>query len=347
MARNAAIDGTKAIAILGTLFIHASAAGGLEGPLGSFNWTMDLVWTSVLRCAVPLFLLCSGALFLPMERKLPLGKLWKKYILRIFIALAFWSLLYVLWDRQVFLLSGAERTEALRLALTDWLCFRHKYHLYYLVVLIALYALLPVLRLLADKAGPALLRYMLGLWLVCGSLLPVLFSLPPIGYAEGFVRQYGLNFIPSAAGYALAGHVLARSGRQWSPRRYALIYLAGFALTFGGTYCLSRYSLAFTDLFLSGTAPGVTLQAVGIFGLCQHRWGDRPCPRWMGKLSLASFCIYLIHPFFLDVLQSRGVHAGVYSALWVVPALVLFLAAVCFLVWLVLRRVPVVNKYLI
>ncbi len=25
----------------------------------------------------------------------------------------------------------------------------------------------------------------------------------------------------------------------------------------------------------------------------------------------------------------------------------LFLAAVCFLVWLVLRRVPVVNKYLI
>ena len=47
--RSGAIDGIKALAILGTLLIHTSAPGLLAWPIGGFSWTADLFWSSVLR----------------------------------------------------------------------------------------------------------------------------------------------------------------------------------------------------------------------------------------------------------------------------------------------------------
>lgn len=62
------MDVVKTIAIFGTLLIHASAMGGFSWPVGTVNWTLNLAWSSVLRCAVPLFFMCSGALLLPLPR---------------------------------------------------------------------------------------------------------------------------------------------------------------------------------------------------------------------------------------------------------------------------------------
>ena len=55
--RNIPIDAAKSVAIFGTLLIHASAAGGFAGEVGAFGWTSTLFWNSLIRCAVPLFLL--------------------------------------------------------------------------------------------------------------------------------------------------------------------------------------------------------------------------------------------------------------------------------------------------
>ena len=64
-------------------------------------------------------------------------------------------------------------------------------------------------------------------------------------------------------------------------------------------------------------------------------------------VSKASFCIYLTHLFFLDSLAVRGISAGTLPPIWGVPVLVAVAFGGGFLVWLVLRRVPVVNTYLI
>ena len=340
--RNGAIDGIKAMAILGTLLIHTSATGLLAWPAGSFSWTADLFWSSVLRCAVPVFLMCSGALFLPESKALTLGTLWRKYILRIFIALAVWSGAYALWNQLVVFSDGSVKN-----ALLDWACFRHKYHLYYLVVLLAVYALLPVLRLLVRHGDRTLLRYCLVLWFLCGSLLPVLFSLPPLSAAEGYVRQYALSFTVSAPGYCLAGYCISRFGRRWPARWYALLYLAGLVLTFGGTWALSLKGGTLSDLLLSGTAPGVTLQALGVFGLGCALWRGRRMPRGVEILSRASFCVYLIHPLFLDIMGHFGFSAAGCQPLWTVPVQSVLLLVLGVLCWQVLRRVPFVRTYLI
>ena len=61
----------------------------------------------------------------------------------------------------------------------------------------------------------------------------------------------------------------------------------------------------------------------------------------------ASFCIYLTHLFFLEFLAGRGLAAGLLPPVWAVPVLAAAAFGGGFLVWRVLRRVPVVKTYLI
>ena len=57
--------------------------------------------------------------------------------------------------------------------------------------------------------------------------------------------------------------------------------------------------------------------------------------------------MYLVHLFFLNALTERGLSAGAYPSIWAVPVLTAVLFCIGFLVWLVLRKIPLVNRYLI
>ena len=124
-------------------------------------------------------------------------------------------------------------------------------------------------------------------------------------------------------------------------------YLAGTALTFGLTLIASVKTGKLYQVFLQGSAPGVCLQAAGLYGFCVSRWQDRD--RWplAETVSKASFCIYLTHLFFLEFLAGRGLAAGLLPPVWAVPLLAAAAFGGGFLVWLILRRVPVVKTYLI
>ena len=100
-------------------------------------------------------------------------------------------------------------------------------------------------------------------------------------------------------------------------------------------------------MFLQGSAPCVCLQAAGLYGFCVSRWQERD--RWplAETVSKASFCIYLTHLFFLEFLAGRGLAAGLLPPVWAVPLLAAAAFGGGFLVWLVLRRVPVVKTYMI
>lgn len=346
--RSAAVDAAKTAAIFGTLLIHASAAGGFSWPTGAANWMASLFWNCLLRCAVPVFFLCSGALLLPPEKEVTISTVWRRYLPRILIALFFWAAAYAGWD--LFLVkhrTGVVESAAIYQAAKDLLAFRHKSHLYYLHIILLVYALLPLTRLVAQKADRRLARYALGVWFVLGSILPTLRQFPPFSAMGGIPAQCVVNLTWGAVGYGLLGFYLTGEGRRHRPRVFAGIYLLGFALTFGATLAMSLSRGELYLGFLQGYAPGVCLQAVGIYGFCVSAFSGKPVWRGVETISKASFCIYLVHLFFLDFLGSHGLSASQYPPLWAVPCLAGGAFAFGFAVWLVLRRIPVVNRFLI
>lgn len=343
-ARQLDLDLVRTVAIFGTVLIHATAVGGFNWAFGSAAWTANLFWSSLLRCAVPLFLMCSGALFLDPGRDLPLKTLWGKYMFRIAVALVFWATAYLVWGLW---LQGDMNWPGLSWAIREFFKFRHRDHLYYLVLLLLVYAVLPLTQLFTAQAGKTLLTYGLTLWLLCGSVLPVLFTFWPFSLTEGTVREYSMRFTGMAVGLGVLGWLLHTQGKKLPAKCYALLYLGGFALTFFGTLALSlrRGELCWT--LLQGNAPGVVLEAAGLFGLCLY---GKPGARGRAvttALSKASFCIYLVHLFFLDLLMKAGYYTGALNPVWSAPAETVVLVACGFVTWLVLRKVPLVKRYLI
>ena len=346
--RGVPVDAAKTAAIFGTLLIHASAAGGFAGAPGSFGWTSALFWNCLLRSAVPVFFLCSGALLLPPEKEVTLQRVWTKYIPRILAALFFWAAAYAgggvlsAWHA-----SGVLDPAAVRQALADLVLFRHKNHLYYLHIILLVYAVLPLTRRFVAAADRRLLAYGLGIWFVLGSLAPTLMFFPPLSLMSGIPAQYPINLTWGAVGYGVLGYALALEAPRHRPRTFVLLYLLGTALTFGLTLAASLKTGALYQVFLQGNSPGVCLQAAGLYGFCVSRWHGRD--RWplAETLSKASFCIYLTHLFFLDFLASRGLAAGLLPPIWAAPLLAAAAFGGGFLVWLVLRRVPVAKTYLI
>lgn len=346
--RNVSVDAAKTVAIVGTLLIHASAAGGFSGEVGSFHWTAALFWNSLVRSAVPLFLMCSGALLLPPEKNVTISSVWKKYIPRILVALLFWAAAYAVWDLLLLWRRGNAVTAAmLGDVLKNLLLFNHKSHLYYLHITLLVYALLPITRSFVEKADRKTLYYALGAWFLLSSVYPTLRSLTPMGKLYGIPAQYVINLTWGAVGLGVLGYVISREAAKRRPWEFALLYLIGTALTFGCTLYTSRQTGLLADAFLQGNAPGVYLQAAGILGFCVSACQGRQNAPMLKTISDASFCIYLVHLFFLDYLAGRGFAAGLYPPLWAVPALVAVMFLGGFAVWLVLRCIPLVNCWLI
>ena len=340
--RDTAVDFIKTFAILGVALIHA-ATGATSNPLGSAAWYSALLWGSVSRASVPLFLMCSGVLFLTPERELPLKKLFSRYILRILAALFCWAALY-----EVYHMAAARdfSLAAFVAAGKDLVLFRHEFHLYYLHIILLVYAFLPLTRLLVRHADKRQLEYLLALWFVLGILYPTLRPFWPFTRLGGIPAQWLMNMTYASIGYGVLGYYLRRYPIRRS--RALVLLAAGFAVVFGGTVLLSlRRGTLFTQ-FWEGMSVGVCLQAAGIFALFSAGRNPRPTvAKAVCFCSKASFCVYLCHVLFLYVLQSRGL-----SANWPIPALGITLLAAAsvagsVLVYLVLSRIPLVRSWLI
>ena len=83
------VDVCKTLAILCVLLIHTSGDVLTACAPGSKSFLEALIWSAPARCAVPLFLLCSGALLLDGGRELPLKRLWGRNIPHLLLALFF------------------------------------------------------------------------------------------------------------------------------------------------------------------------------------------------------------------------------------------------------------------
>lgn len=347
--RDIAPDVIKLIACVGVVIIHMSSYGLDIFAVGSSEWLASAFWDGLARFAVPVFFMCTGAFMLKPERELGISELYKKYFFRILWILLFWAWAYYLfsvlgtwvlirWHEENFLLNSIWHT----------LRFEHFFHLYYLQILLLLYAALPILRVFTRAADKRELRYTVILWFALGIALPLLRQYPPLSALGGLWDQAEINMSWSAVGYALLGHVLynrpvMRRELKW----FVLSFCAGFAITFGGTIIASFASGASVLDFMEGMSPGPALMATGLFGavrcLCVGKEGNKS----LTTLVRASFCVYLIHYFFVMVIRQLELGLELIHPIIAVPVDTAVIILGSLAGWFVLSKIPFVNKHLI
>lgn len=229
-------------------------------------------WGSLLRPSVPLFVMITGALLLPV-RETSLGGFYKKRIPRVLIPFLIWSVVYSLFPWVASLLTatpeaakelvltffpyagfmnggnGPETTLGAALGTVATIPFSFNYftvHMWYIYMLIGLYLYLPIFSAWVEKVSIRTKCAFLAIWGVT-LFIPYadVFLTPHFPFGEGYLfgtcswNAFGTFYaFAGFNGYLLLGHVLAQLSRELNLKKTLAIGLpilcAGTFLTYLG-----------------------------------------------------------------------------------------------------------------
>ena len=287
-------------------------------------------WGSLVRPCVPLFVMLTGVLSLPVKGSME--SFYKKRIPRVLFPFLIWSVLYYMTPWFTGLL-GLDSSVVIKLfswaesdsqTLADGLdkVIRIPYafnfiacHMWYIYMLIGLYLYLPIFSAWVERATKRQKEIVLGLWAL-STFLPY-FTEYVSKYAFGTCEwnSFGLfYYFAGFNGYLLLGHYIQQYV-NWNWTKTLSISLplliAGFLITYNGyTYImeLPDKTPEQVELFWTYNTPNVAMMTLACF-LLVYRIRISPDSRiasWLASLTTCGFGIYMIHYYFVCLGYDMG-----------------------------------------
>ena len=342
--RISAVDYAKTLAIACVVMIHVSSEVLLGRQVGSAAWLEGLFWSSLARGAVPLFLMCSGVLFLDRTDGLSVQHIWKRNIPHILLALFVWATVYKMIPR---FLHEKVTADALRAILLELLCGQHEGHLYFLHIMLLVYAALPITYTFAANADEKMERYALVFWIIYGVLLPTAKSFGLLHAFSGIFLQWPLTLAWGAIGCTWLGHFLVKRDPLPVHLAAAMIF-TGFIICFAGTWLQSVRAGKLSTQLLEGLSPGSCCIATGFFSLCIRigKKENKKMERIAREFSGGAFCVYLVHLLVLRALTHFGLSTGCVRPVVSVTVLALLCWAISDLAYIICKRIPWIRRWI-
>lgn len=302
---------------------------------------------SAFRASVPLFVMITGALLLPVRGAS--SAFLKKRLRRVLGPFFVWSLLYAaaLFLRGVY----DERTLQKIILLIPFQLSPYVGHLWYVYMLVGLYLLLPILSAWVEKASERELWGGLALWGI-SLLLPYARVFEPQLFGEAHWNVTSTFYYFSGfIGYLVLGHALARRHETGEKKKgwgralgiFCLGYLvtcAGFLFTFPHAKNISQL-----ELFWQFDTLNVAWMAMGLFEIgLMVQVRASVMSRWVEKFAAASYAIYLAHLFVLVEMTKWG---NLVENLWFrFGVLTVSTSLLTFLIVSLLGKIPQLGKWI-
>ena len=328
------------------------------------------IYGSVLRPCVPLFVMITGALLLPVRGDT--STFYKKRIPRVFYPFLIWSVLYNLFpwitgllglNPQIILdffpYAGEEvMQQSFSVSLKYILMIPFNFsilavHMWYIYLLIGLYLYLPVFSAWVEKASERAKLMFLLAWGVT-LLLPYYYQFVS-NYLWGTCSWNSFGMLYAFAGfngYLLLGHYL--KNLEWSLKKTSAIgipmFAVGYAVTFLGfrhITALPEYTDEMLELFFTYCSLNVVMMTIPVFMLAKKvKVNSERMKKALANLTVCGFGIYMIHYFFTgpSVVLMRAINMPI--GLQIPVAAILAFAVSWGLVWLIYRAGKV-AKYIV
>lgn len=275
---------------------------------------------ALMRPCVPLFVMITGALLLPVKTDDTLA-FYKKRIGRVFWPFLIWSIVYALfpWLTGVlgfapesilmfFPFSGEEAAQqSLALSLQQVANIPMNFsnigvHMWYIYLLIGLYLYLPIFSAWVEKASDKAKLGFLAVWGIT-LLLPYYQQLvaPYLWGSCSWNNFYMLYYFAGFNGYLLLGHYLRHHQYSWSKTLgFGLpMFLIGYAVTYFGftsVRALPEYSDELLELFFTYCSLNVAMMTIPVFMACIKVEVTSPkIQGLLANLTVCGFGIYMVH----------------------------------------------------
>ncbi len=337
MKRVGYLDFLRVISIIGVIIIHVTASIWSKVPINGDEWIITCFYNTIIRWAVPILIMISGALFLSKE--LDINKLFKKNIKRLIIAFIFWSSIYAIFDY----LKGYNLKTVIYSFITG------HYHMWYLFMIIGLYLLVPVLKQIITSKK--ITKYLLLITLIFGIVIPEwidIISMYYIGLTSilkeiinniSFLTSLGYVF------YFILGYYLYTY--NLSKKKTILIHILGLItviITILLTIILSIKYHKPIGLFSANLTINMAIISTSIFLLAKSHFKYNI---FIEKLSKYTFGIYLIHPLVLEIFALYGITPLIIHPIISVPIITISVFILSYLLTYIISHIKGINKYIV
>lgn len=305
------LDYLRVIAFCMVIIVHSSEFFFIDGDFIGIRNMSDGFWVcvinSMLRSSVPLFVMASSYLLLPLKGS-SLDFL-KRRFSRVIIPFIIWSLLYatlpVLWGEAT--LSDV-KDNLIRLLFNFT---PSSGHLWFVYMLIGLYLFMPILSPWLQKVSKRTEQIFIVVWF-SSTFWPYLRVLSDkfIGmselYGESYWNEYHiLWYFSGYIGYLVLAHYI-RKYIDWSLKKSlcigGLMFLGGYIITAVVWYqnIFTANTLKELELSWRFCTFNVVLMTFGFFVILKSLFRKTlRVPRIVQELSRLSYGMYLMHIFIL------------------------------------------------
>ena len=340
-------DILRAISIFAVIILHtASDYVDQYGEISSSAWWSANIYNGLVRFCVPMFVLLSGALLLQPGKIVTAKEIFYKRLPRILIPLAFWSIVYVLFDNYINHKTVGEINVAQQLKV--FYQGPVVFHLWYLYMLTGIYLMYPVINIFISVATEKQLRYFLIVWFGANAIIGIINIL--------FALDIGidLNFFTGYIGYFILGYYLLNFNFTAIQLRNAyLLCLAGLVVSIITPFiCVLLHFTNFTPLVESDFTPDIFFTVTGLFLFMKNKIVTGVKSSFVTDIFMAvsklSFGIYLIHILVMRIVFSeKNLYFDKIQALHpagLIPLKAIIILILSFTIIKLIRLVPYLKK---
>ena len=343
-------DILRILATFAVIILHVSASKWYDTPVKEFNWQIYNLYDSLVRWAVPVFVMLSGMFFLNPEKEIATNKIIKKYIIRILFAIIFWGLFYQAYEivAKFIFMNEPITLKRIIVAFGKILFGPPWYHLWYLYMLIGLYLLTPVYRVFAKNAEEKQIRYLLILFFLCGLVLPF-FKKILLHFDSRLNITFEISELINYSGYFFAGYYFSKY--TINKKTKLGIYVFGFlsfAFTIFGTSYISIKNGQPNEYLYGNLLPTTMFEAFAIFILIKSVYKKKFSERTVkiiSEISKSTFGIYLIHDFIKSVVFKVGITSDFINPLLAIPVSSIIIFAISFCIIYFARKISI-SRYI-
>jgi len=338
-------DTLRVLATVAVILIHVSS------PVMNMNfgrntefWLIGVVLTNLVRFAVPLFLVLSGATLLIKQYKII--DFYKKRLSRVLVPMLFWLPAY--WVFRWLMLRDWERPLSFD-AIVSWgtdlfVAEGVSKHLWFVYMILLLYLFIPIISKILKRASRQSIVVFLALWLILNYLQSIhVFSIDSFPLLAQRLYGYMLYI-----GYLVLGYFLQTLHAQYKFTRISatILYTTTVIINTFLTYYLSFQSGKQT-LTAMGTFTITTFfQVIAVYYILKDfEFKNKYSTRTIQILSNYSFGIYLVHIMVISLFFRVGIFWTMANPLVSVPIVVLLTLITSFIVIFLFRKIPFMAKF--
>lgn len=332
--RNQYLDVLKVVGTMSIVALHTmSNTIHAAGYVSDIHGLCIHVIHQLLYTAVPVFIMVTGAGFLATGRDNSYKGM-RKNILKLVLCIVlfgtlFWVVEQIASGEQLQIWSLIEAI----LGDGTWS------HMWYLYRLLGIYLCMPLLTAFVNQASLKDQVIFAGLLLFFFCIYPLVAGVTGIFAAE-VMPFTGIWFF-----YVMAGGILGRLSLE-ALKKYRWLALAGTIVSAGSILSVGFHQ-GVTYIF-SESHPLTTLLAVSLFATIRILCGENGSRSWQRRLAENSLGCYIIHPIFIHMcVRIFRFNPQNHLPILSLPLTVLVIFAISMAVSDMLRRVPVVRKFLL